>query len=163
LTTEGLLGIPQAFCQECRLCCRFLEPDRQTPFSSRHDLRPILPGSFRGKTDPELLPVRVDEFELWQCNLLDESSWSCKTWPDHPLDCRIYPLLLVLHEGSPWLGIDTNCPYSPKIPKETLEQKAYEIRHSYWDKLGAFSKSALKAHLEKESTEGVIPILPLDG
>lgn len=158
---EDLLSIPQAFCQECRLCCRFLEPDRQTPFSSRQDLRPILPENFRGKPDPDLVAIRIDEFDLWQCDLLDESSWICKTWPGHPLDCRIYPLLFVLYEGSPWLGIDTNCPFSLHISREALQQKAEIIRETDWEKLSSPTKSALIAHLGKESTDGVLPILPL--
>lgn len=160
--TEDLLAIPHAFCQECRLCCRFIEQDRQTPFSSRPGLRPILPDVFRGKTDPDLTLVRIDEFDLWQCSLLDPSSWNCSSWPNHPLDCKIYPLVLILHEGSPWLGIDTNCPFSLHISREILQQKASAIKSTDWARIPAPAKSALIVHLEKEGVDGVVPILSLE-
>ncbi|MDA8060418.1 MAG: YkgJ family cysteine cluster protein [Leptospirillum sp.] len=160
--TEDLLTIPQSFCQECRLCCRFLEPDRQTPFASRPDLGSILPENFQGAPNPELIPVRIEEFDLWQCALLEESSWSCRSWPKHPLDCRIYPLLIILHEGSPWLGIDTNCPFSIHLSQETLHEKAETIRHNEWPQLSAQARTKLITHLEKESAEGVLPLLPLE-
>ncbi len=161
--TKDLLPIPQAFCQECRLCCRFLEPDRLTPFSSRPELRPILPEGFRGKTDPDLTLVRVDEIDLWQCTLLDESSWSCSSWPNHPFDCRIYPLVLILREGSPWLGVDTNCPFSLHIHRDSLQEKALSIKDTDWKNLTDTVKSTLIAHLGKEFTDGVLPILSLEG
>ncbi len=106
--------------------------------------------------------VRIDEFDLWQCSLLDPSSWNCSSWPNHPLDCKIYPLVLILHEGSPWLGIDTNCPFSLHILREILQQKAAAIKSTDWARIPAPAKSALIVHLEKEGVDGVVPILSLE-
>jgi len=107
------------------------------------------------KGDCEGLPV-------WTCSRLEESSASCRSWPDHPLDCRIYPLVFTLDKGVAFIALDTTCPYAGQKPLSWFQEKARDLRDRFWNVWSASQKEALSRQFALDTFPERILLIPLD-
>ncbi|MCL4461185.1 MAG: YkgJ family cysteine cluster protein [Nitrospirae bacterium] len=138
-----LLDVPHTLCQSCRQCCHFFLPPEMTPFASREESG-HLPPEFHPTKEPIALLVGTREgFPVSTCSRLEESSFSCRSWPEHPLDCRIYPLVFTIEQGEPFIALDTTCPYAAEKPASWFQEKAMELRDRYWNAWTIEHKKAL--------------------
>ena len=80
--------VPSDYCLKCVGCCRFLE-------------NPTIwaPQGFR----------LVKNNNGYLCEHLKEENNRCAIYPQRPLDCRLYPFLLVKKGGSLQLGLHESC------------------------------------------------------
>ncbi len=117
LESSGLLS--NADCFACDVCCRFPEPTTHlSPWFSRTEqaraltaglrAEDFLPGAF-GAGQP--ICLRSGD-ELCTCPGFEPAANRCTMYPDRPLDCRLYPFMLMYEQGGSevWLGLDTYCP-----------------------------------------------------
>ncbi|MBI4336144.1 MAG: DUF2156 domain-containing protein [Candidatus Omnitrophica bacterium] len=90
-------------CAECDVCCRFL--DRETPYEPQCGLIPY-----------------KDRFI---CSNFNAGSNKCRDYERRPLDCRIYPFVLMWDEEykNVVLGIDPKCPFFENQKLKTRDQK----------------------------------------
>lgn len=138
-----LLDVPHALCQSCRQCCHFLAPPEMTPFASRTETGHI-PVEFNPTGEAiGMVKENREGFLVWTCSRLDATSATCRSWPEHPLDCRIYPLVFTLDGGDPFIALDTTCPYTLQKPLTFFQEKALELRDQYWNHWTEPQKKAL--------------------
>ncbi|MFA5039451.1 MAG: YkgJ family cysteine cluster protein [Candidatus Omnitrophota bacterium] len=146
--------VPSDVCLSCGGCCRFCEQHTPwTPLFLFEEIRALL--------QKELLPcclfshaanktgeaARIDLLpsgEGWICPCLDEKTSRCGIYEDRPLECRLYPFLLVSHEGRRVLAVDPHCPYI----QERLEDKEFA---AYLENLRQTLSSAAAKKVFKEN------------
>ena len=157
------IDVPHALCQECRQCCHFVAPPFLAPYASRStEMPPTLPGAFLSRSGlPVLSPAVKDTIPVWTCSILDPDAFVCRDWPDHPLDCQIYPLVFFSESGVPKIGLDPSCPYSNHQPLAWFEEKARQIRETIWSKWTVEQKRTLLPFFSTDSFPGLIPLLSL--
>jgi Fe-S-cluster containining protein len=114
--------IPSEVCLSCRGCCRFAE--RGSVWSPlflyeeieklvADDLVPACLFSHSGaslKKASRIDGVEIDD-QLY-CSCLDTRSNACKIYSHRPLDCRLYPFLLLKKDGKVFLALDVKCPFA---------------------------------------------------
>jgi len=119
LTIERHAGLRQSDCLACDVCCRFPEPGSAfAPFFSNKEIEHACtsgldrdsfpPGRF-GRGHAALLVRRDAHFV---CPAFDAPSNACRIYRVRPLDCRLYPYILMYEPdgGAIWLALDGNCP-----------------------------------------------------
>lgn len=104
------------YCAKCDVCCRFL--DKETPLAP---------------TGLTLKPYR----DRFICRNFDPRKNRCKDYENRPLDCRIYPFVLMWSEDyrDVVLGLDHKCPHADvfaerlkkEIPRDSIDPQ-YVIR-----------------------------------
>ncbi|MDD5019575.1 MAG: YkgJ family cysteine cluster protein [Candidatus Omnitrophica bacterium] len=113
--------VPQEVCLSCDGCCRYAQAASVwSPlflFEEIQELtqKNLVPscifshakGSFHKAARIDLV-AHGDHFI---CPCFDEKTRQCKIYLYRPLDCRLYPFLLVRQEGRLALGVDMKCPY----------------------------------------------------
>jgi hypothetical protein len=119
--------VPSEICLQCDICCRFPEADSvMAPVFTRDEVSRItlsgagpeflFSGGSSGRIRLMPFPKEVESpghQEGCICPAFDPLSHRCKIYPLRPLDCRLYPFLIMKSEegDEPVLGIDTQCPY----------------------------------------------------
>lgn len=112
--------VPSSKCLSCDGCCRFAQ--QRSPwsplflFQEIEDLvqKDLLPSAIFSAT--QALTGQASRIDLeasgdaWVCPCLDPKN-VCRIYSHRPLECRLYPFLLVSHEGKKVLAADTHCPY----------------------------------------------------
>ncbi len=110
-----------AFCLKCKGCCRFINKDSI--------FRPSVSKDFAIKHNIQrdnLKKIKlIKEKNLFYCPFLELKTNKCKIYDERPLDCRLYPFLLLDIENKVYLGIDENCLFY-KERKNFLESKIEE-------------------------------------
>ncbi|AKS22910.1 MAG: Hypothetical protein C75L2_00010034 [Leptospirillum sp. Group II 'C75'] len=156
------LDVPHTLCQSCRQCCHFLSPPEMTPFAGRGELS-LLPLAFNPSGEPlRMIKGDCEGLPVWTCSRLEESSASCRSWPDHPLDCRIYPLVFTLDKGVAFIALDTTCPYAGQKPLSWFQEKARDLRDRFWNVWSASQKEALSRQFALDTFPERILLIPLD-
>ncbi|MCM8782251.1 MAG: phosphatidylglycerol lysyltransferase domain-containing protein [Candidatus Omnitrophica bacterium] len=84
--------VPSEYCGKCDVCCRFL--DKETALAP---------------TNRNLHPYK----DRFVCVDFDPYTNKCKNYDNRPIDCRIYPFVVMYDEGykNVVLGLDPKCPY----------------------------------------------------
>lgn len=142
------IEVPLELCQECGQCCHFVSPRLLSPFASRSDLP--LPAPFLARSGrPTLKADKRDGVPVWTCSLFDRDTGRCLDHPDHPLDCRIYPLVLYF-DGRARIGLDLSCPFASMKSRDWFRERAVGLADTFW------------AGLSKKDREGLIPLLKED-
>jgi Fe-S-cluster containining protein len=126
--------VPQEVCLACQGCCRYAEKETVwQPFFMIDEIteltgKGILPAcvfthehSRKGKGACINL-VRVGDSFFCPCLEIQENK--CKIYKNRPLDCQLYPFLLVHKEDRAFLAADRKCPYIQKMRK-TLSLDGY--------------------------------------
>lgn len=106
--------IPSELCLECPVCCRF--PDRDagmSPFffpEERTRVERSERARFRneGASKAALVPCGHG----FACTFFEPSDHTCAIYPDRPLDCAIYPVVVMRDRDGQgiFLGADHKCP-----------------------------------------------------
>jgi Fe-S-cluster containining protein len=116
--------VPSETCLACDGCCRYAEHDsiwapvflfEEIVALTEKNLVPTClfthPASKAGR---EARINLVEAKGQWVCPCLSVADTTCKIYGQRPLDCRLYPFLLVRKEGRASLAIDEKCPYAQK-------------------------------------------------
>ena len=111
--------VPSSVCLACEGCCRFY--DERSPWRPKAGpgenfgagLR-SLDGPPDGVLDAGSYVMAVPEGERWRCRFLDGPSNTCGIYPGRPFECRLYPFLLVRHEGRFLVALHLSCPFAQK-------------------------------------------------
>ena len=115
--------IDSNFCLKCKGCCRFItkdsifRPSVSRSFEIRHNIQ---------RDDLKKIKL-TKKGDLFYCPLLDIDTNKCKVYTQRPLDCKLYPFLLLNIENKVYLGLDKNCSFY-KENKDFLESKVKELR-----------------------------------
>lgn len=128
-------GLTSQRCLACDVCCRFASPTACfIPFFSRAEATECGVRSAEcGVGEPEAAspqpgarPPVVPEGQWWRCPLRDATSQACTMYDRRPLDCRLYPFVLMFDETGRqvWLGADEACPFVFQQPGGTVLQEA---------------------------------------
>ncbi|MDD4909157.1 MAG: phosphatidylglycerol lysyltransferase domain-containing protein [Candidatus Omnitrophica bacterium] len=98
--------VPNDVCLSCRVCCRFA--DKESVF------RPsLLKEDKEGLREQESrIALKECSDGLYCCEFFDKEGNRCSVYDLRPFECRIYPFVIVRHNGRAYLGIDSNCPYA---------------------------------------------------
>ncbi|MBN1586159.1 MAG: YkgJ family cysteine cluster protein, partial [Candidatus Omnitrophica bacterium] len=83
--------LPGGYCLDCRACCRFQEPHSDWA-----------PPEYTPQKDPAAKPGEA----CYACPQLDRPSHHCKVYEQRPLDCRLYPFMILRQGEEVSLGID---------------------------------------------------------
>jgi len=109
-------GLSSAECLACDVCCRFASPVASfVPFFTNRealDCRLAQPQELALGTG--LRPVLAPDGHAWRCPLRSADSQHCTAYQERPLDCRLYPFLLMYDEPGTrvLLGLDEACPFA---------------------------------------------------
>jgi len=126
--------VPQSVCLSCQGCCRYAEHDTVWApvflFDEIVELtgKNILPVCLFTHSQPQKKEAaRIDLIEeegSFICPCFDSKKNTCKIYAFHPLDCQLYPFLLVTKDKKKYLALDEHCPYT-KEHKHREEFKKY--------------------------------------
>lgn len=140
--------IPKAFCLSCDGCCRYAGKDTSwSPLFLFEEIleltkKNILPCClFSSKKASLRAAGRINVIEArdgFICPCLEVKSNKCKIYRYRPLDCRLYPFLLLRRGKKAYLAVDNNCVFI----REGCDEK----------KLRAYAKYLLKMLSMKEFT-----------
>lgn len=157
------IDVPEELCQSCRQCCHFVAPPFLTPYTSRLPRFPgILPDGFQSRSgDPVLSPSTNNGVAVQKCSFLEADSFSCRDWGEHPLDCRIYPLVFCMKSNEPGIGLDPSCPFSARHALPWFEMKARQIRDDLWTGWTPEQKKALLPFFRTDSFPDLVFLLAL--
>lgn len=127
--------IPQNICLACQGCCRYRQAvSSWSPFFLPKEAAELIERKIVdksvfqeeiGKDAPVSVKLSRKE-DFYICPFLEYSSNKCVIYNDRPLECRLYPFLLIRTKDAVSLAIDENCPYAKEILnagtlKETLD------------------------------------------
>lgn len=117
--------VPEDVCLSCDGCCRYAE---KTTVWSPLFLYPEIVELTEKNIVPSCLfthagqgigrPARINLIEAkgsYLCPCFDLLENKCKIYRDRPLDCQLYPFLLVRKENEAFLALDEKCPYARKM------------------------------------------------
>jgi Fe-S-cluster containining protein len=133
--------VPQSVCLSCQGCCRYAERDtvwapvflfEEIVELTQKNVLPVclFTHSYVHKKEA----VRIDLIEEeggFICPCFDSKKNTCKIYAFHPLDCQLYPFLLVARDGKKYLALDEHCPYTQE-QKNLLEFKKYVEELTLW-------------------------------
>jgi len=106
--------VPNETCLSCDGCCRFAEAQSiWRPKVVPEEIEDL--GTCSDQVRPQLeqgLIIRAVEQEgQVQCALFQPQENRCGIYGHHPLECRLYPFLLLEREKGLAIGVHLNCPY----------------------------------------------------
>lgn len=111
--------VPESWCLQCKVCCRFPDTEGvQLPVWSEEESRWSQSQGWRWPF--QQIPESVSRIPTLvscssgghRCPAFQEKDQRCAIYPARPLDCRIYPFVLVRGPSeSAVLALDTKCPY----------------------------------------------------
>ncbi len=111
--------VPSQRCLSCEVCCRF--PERHSafrPFFTEAEIqhaiaRGIEARHFSNFAGSQVEPVLNPSGEGYICPAFDPETAHCRIYHVRPLDCQIYPFVVMWDEEREvvHLGWDTKCPF----------------------------------------------------
>ena len=111
--------VPSQVCLSCEVCCRF--PDRDSsfrPFFTESEIQQAIAlgidaSHFSNSQGSQVEPVTNPVGEGYLCPAFDPETSHCRIYEVRPLDCQIYPFVVMWDEGQQTvsLGWDTKCPF----------------------------------------------------
>jgi len=126
-------GLRSQRCLDCDVCCRFASPAAHfIPFFSASEIaalgetarsRFLCPGRSPGER-----ALAEPHGHGYRCPFLEPAARHCTVYGQRPLDCRLYPLVLMYDEPGTavWLGADEVCPFAFESPARPEWQEAVE-------------------------------------
>jgi Fe-S-cluster containining protein len=111
--------VPSQVCLSCEVCCRF--PERHSPFRpffSESEIQQAIAlgidaSYFSDSAGSQVEPVPHPFGEGYLCPAFDPATSHCRIYDVRPLDCQIYPFVVMWDEERQGvlLGWDTKCPF----------------------------------------------------
>ncbi|MFA5090300.1 MAG: YkgJ family cysteine cluster protein [Candidatus Omnitrophota bacterium] len=103
----------EAFCLECRGCCRFSQEDSVwLPYLLKEEEGALLKAKGVGSISyQKIYPVRSKNEDGFLCPFLGVSRNKCGIYLQRPFECQLYPFLLNSSQGRVYLAQDPHCPY----------------------------------------------------
>lgn len=137
-------------CFACDVCCRFPEQDSPlAPYFTPDEIktavaRGVAPERFSDPGGCRIELVRHPTGPGYLCPAFDPASNGCRIYADRPLDCRLYPFV-VMHapDGrATILGADRKCPVVQRtIAAPATEQLAVALRAQVFETHGALLRA----------------------
>ena len=92
------------FCLNCRLCCRFNEPDSVW-------VPHLLAAEKKRLNEDKIKLIFSEKEKVYLCSFLEPETNKCKIYKNRPLECQLYPFLINLKDKKIFLSLDLRCPY----------------------------------------------------
>ncbi len=153
------IEVPLELCRECGQCCHFIAPRHLSPLASRGG-EPLPEELLSRSGHPSLVSDSKNGIPVWTCSLFDRPSGRCLDHPGHPLDCRIYPLVLFFDDRAR-IGLDLSCPFTAMKPRSWFLEKAGELAQTFWSDLSTENREILLPLLKEDAGPSVDPLLDL--
>jgi Fe-S-cluster containining protein len=127
--------VPSSVCLSCQVCCRFVGQESVfAPHLTSSDIDELL----RAGLPPEVLKnlrfKLTAHNDVFLCPCFELSGNTCEFYQNRPLECRLYPFLVVRKAKKIFLALDKQCPYA--------RQKQLENQPDYIESLVSFLESA---------------------
>jgi uncharacterized protein len=116
--------VPSEVCLACDVCCRFDARDsvwsplflfKEILFLNEKNLVPSCLFSHAHQKAGRGARIQlVKHKEGWACPCFSSPDQKCRIYSARPLDCRLYPFLLLREGEKVFLAIDEKCPYARK-------------------------------------------------
>jgi len=116
--------VPSDVCLACSGCCRFAGAQSVWgPFFLFDEIRYLTEAGLVPSclfTHPDYAAGRgawinlVEADGEFLCPCLDTDRHTCRIYAHRPLDCRLYPFILVREDAGIVLAVDEKCPYAQK-------------------------------------------------
>jgi uncharacterized protein len=128
--------IPSAVCFRCDICCRFPEYDSMLrPYFTAEEIHQavthkINPSSFPDHRGSQIEVVPHPTGEGFLCPAFDPSTQHCRIYDIRPLDCQLYPFVLMWNEAHDRVlfGWDPLCPFLLEQAEESrLPQREHPL------------------------------------
>ena len=111
--------VPSQVCLSCEVCCRFPERDSSfRPFFTKAEIQQAIAlgidaSHFSDSHGSQVEPVPHPSGEGYLCPAFDPETSRCRIYEVRPLDCQIYPLVLMWNKERQgvYLGWDAKCPF----------------------------------------------------
>ena len=111
--------VPSHVCLSCEVCCRFPERDSSfRPYFTETEIRQAIAmgvdaSHFPDSAGSQVLPVPHPSGEGYLCPAFDPDTFHCRLYPARPLDCQMYPFVLMWDEDRRAVSLcwDTKCPF----------------------------------------------------
>ena len=117
--------IPTETCLSCDVCCRFTEADSVwSPALLEDEIQAYVSQGLLQKAPARgRMPLVSNSAEgNHLCAFLIPESHQCRIYAERPLECQLYPFLLVSRGGKTWLALDPSCPYA----MERLDEPGFQ-------------------------------------
>lgn len=100
--------VPKETCLSCDVCCRFGEADSVwSPVLTDAEVLKVPKNLVNKKNKFTLKPYK----DMYLCPCFNPEDSKCLVYQDRPLDCALYPFLLVRKGNQTFLGVDLKCPF----------------------------------------------------
>jgi Fe-S-cluster containining protein len=128
-------AVPSSACFRCDICCRFPDPDSVLrPYFTGKEIAYAVEHGLEARAFPDhhgsqVALVPNPNGEGFLCPAFEAESGRCRLYEQRPLDCQLYPLVLMWTAGHDEvvLGWDTTCPFTKEHIPESIRRHAESI------------------------------------
>ena len=124
--------VPSHVCLKCEVCCRFPEPDSSyRPFFTELEIQQAIAlgidaSYFSNITGSQIKGIPHPYGEGYLCPAFDPATSHCRIYEVRPLDCQIYPFVLMWDQDRQGVHLawDTKCPFliDQRVPTNTAQE-----------------------------------------
>jgi Fe-S-cluster containining protein len=137
--TMAARGLPQAVpnsaCFHCDVCCRFPDPDSVLrPYFTGEEIANAVHHGLNARAFPDVNGSQValvpnPRGEGFVCPAFEPGTSKCLIYDQRPLDCRLYPLLLMWNAGHDEvvLAWDQTCPFTKEHVPASIRRHADQV------------------------------------
>ncbi len=103
--------VPNAFCFQCKGCCRF--QDKKSPWRPRMSPQEARGyGSIQEDFYDEDLYFKVFlHQDIYQCHFLNPEDHRCRIYSHRPFECVLYPFLFIKEKDQLFFAVHLACPF----------------------------------------------------
>jgi uncharacterized protein len=124
--------VPAGFCLKCRICCRFpKKPTVWQPHLSKEEARLFRNrDGLKGHIAKGAVKLKAAE-SFFCCEFFNGKKNSCKIYKLRPLDCRLYPFVLMRAGKQIFLAAHLICP----VIAENIRSRKFQRHSDYLKKV----------------------------
>ncbi|OGJ46605.1 hypothetical protein A2229_05145 [Candidatus Peregrinibacteria bacterium RIFOXYA2_FULL_33_7] len=123
-------------CQACKTCCKFEKEDIYfAPIFSKNEIDLLISKGVKKelfkthKNSKNVLQIKLikskENSKIYNCPFLKVKQGLCKIYENRPLDCKIWPLMVMKDKDSPknfLVYFDYSCKITEQMTKEENEE-----------------------------------------
>jgi Fe-S-cluster containining protein len=119
--------VPENLCRSCDVCCRFSqEASIYAPHLTQEDEKQLFKAGLSQQLVRNNRLVLKSFQSLFLCPCFVPAENRCKLYNWRPLECQIYPFLLVSKNKKIFLALDKKCPFAREnLAKNQTQYIAY--------------------------------------